>query len=350
MLEEISLWVLSKLPAEFAHNVAKRGMKRGLFAPGEYRTTESETELFGVKLPNPFGVAAGFDKYAELHGVVRNYGFAWIEEGSFTFGGGRGNKKPRLFRLENGGLLNRMGLNCISSERAAEIYESVEDQTTFAVNIAKTNDKNISGDKAIEDIVRSYVALRKFGIYTVINVSCPNTWDGRTFEDNPDNFKELVSELGIHKSLKTRPLVFKFSPSLSSERLEELVDISYELVDGYEALNTRPIEHSEYGKGGVSGQSLKLDALGTVRFLKEIVRDEKVILGVGGISTGKELYNMIEAGANACLAYTGFVYRNERNPYAGPRFAHFVLREYEKLKDGRKEKSGQRFEAVRYGN
>ena len=94
MLENFIQQSLSFLPPEFAHSIAKTGMKFGAMAPGIYFTEESETKLFNQMVPNPFGIAAGFDKYAELQNEVQYYGFGWIEEGSFTFLGGKGNKKP----------------------------------------------------------------------------------------------------------------------------------------------------------------------------------------------------------------------------------------------------------------
>lgn len=325
-LENFCHSLLLKLPPEFSHKVGKWGMKNKMFAPGTYETENSKINLFGVELPNSFGLAAGFDKYAQLHGVVRDYGFAWVEAGSFTAGGGKGNKGKRLFRLPDGSLLNRMGLNCISSYEAAEIYGKVEDQTTFAVNIAKTHNPKMLGNEAIEDMVFSYSCLKNFGIYTAINISCPNTEEGKTFEE-PESFAKLVSEL--KQKGKGRPVVFKFSPQLGREGLAKLVEISEDFADGYEVVNTRLSEHNKFGKGGLSGPVLHLEAYGTVKTLREMT--DKIILGAGGISTGKDFLNMRGPGANACLAYTGFVYKHRENPHAGPRFAHKVLEEYEKI-------------------
>ncbi len=328
MLEDFCHFLFLKLPPEFSHKIGKFGMRHRIFAPGIYKTETSKIKLFDVELPNALGLAAGFDKYAQLHNVVRDYGFGWIESGSFTEGGGKGNEGKRLERLEDGGLWNRMGLNCVSSYEASLIYGEVKDQTTFAPNIAKTHNPKIIGDKAIKDLVTSYNLLKKFGIYICVNLSCPNTAGGKTFE-NPESLRDLISAL--KKEGKVRPVIFKFSPSLSRKELEELVKVSYDFADGYEAVNTRPYENGKYGKGGRSGPSLRHEALGTVKALREIAPD-KVIIGCGGISTGKDLYNMNKEGANGGgLVYTGFVYKHPANPYAGPGFAHKVLEEYEKI-------------------
>lgn len=325
-LEDICHSLLLKLPAELSHSIGKFGMRRGFFAPGPYKTVASRIKLFDVELPNALGLAAGFDKYAQLHNVVRDYGFAWVEAGSFTAGGGKGNKGKRLIRLSNGSLANRMGLNCISSNEAAEIYDEVEDQTTFAISIAKTHGPKIVGNLAIDDVARSFHILKRFGIYTAINVSCPNTAEGKTFEE-PESFAELVSAL--KKKEKIRPVVFKFSPNLSTEQLGKLVEISHDFADGYEVVNTFPQQDDSFGKCGLSGPFLRQVALGTVKSLRQMT--DKPILGVGGISTGRDMYNMDKAGANSFLVYNGFVYKHSENPYAGPGFAHRVLGDYERM-------------------
>ncbi|MBI2451587.1 hypothetical protein HYV50_00745 [Candidatus Pacearchaeota archaeon] len=315
--------LLLKVDAERAHNIGKWAMKHKLFAPERYQTPESKTSLFDTDLPNPFGIAAGFDKYAELQDVVQNYGFAYIELGSFTWLGGEGFQGVRLVRLKSGALLNRMGLNGPPAATVREKLLEAKNPYSFASNITKTNDHKIKGDKAIEDIVLSYNELKDLGIYIAINVSCPNTSQEETFED-PAIFNELVSAL--KKERKIRPVVYKFSPVTNDEerkRLEKLVEISHAHADGYEATNTLPLNHVDYWKGGLSGGALlRTYAINTIKFLRKLTA--KPIIGVGGISTGADSYEMYKAGANIFLTFTGFVYRHPENPYAGPNFAHFI--------------------------
>ena len=323
-LENLSTFFLSKLPAEVSHDIAKEVMKRQWFSQGRFVSDESKVKIFDVELDNPFGIAAGFDKYAELQDVVKNYGFGFIESGSYTLLGGKGNEKPRLFRdVESGGLINRMGLNGISAYVAQERLSKAKDPYSFAVSIAKTHNPEILGESAIKDIIDSYALLKNLGIYTAINVSCPNTAEGKTFED-PGSFRELVDE--IIRVGKSRPLVFKFSPNLEKETVEKLIEISYGIADGYEATNTLLIN----GKGGLSGPKLRSYAIKMVDFLGGST--DKTILGCGGISTEKEAYELEEMGAEVFLVYNGFVYRHKENPYAGPGFAHKINEELIKLR------------------
>ena len=318
-LENLSMFFLSRFNPEFSHEVAKKFMKREFFALGRFASEESKVKLFDVELDNPFGIAAGFDKHAELQDVIRNYGFGFIESGSYTFRGGEGNEKPRIFRdEETGGLINRMGLNGIPAYVAKERLSEAKD-SYFAVSIAKTHDPEILGESAIRDIINSYKLLKNLGIYTAINVSCSNTAEGKTFEDQ-GIFREFVAE--IIRVGKGRPLVFKFSPDLERENLEKLIDISYCIADGYEAVNTLPIEHEIYGKGGLSGPSLRNNSRDMVSFLRENTR--KTILGCGGISTEKDAYRLEERGTKAFLVFNGFVYKHKENPYAGLRFAYKI--------------------------
>ncbi|MBI2672531.1 dihydroorotate dehydrogenase 2 [Candidatus Woesearchaeota archaeon] len=319
------------LDPERAHNIGKWAMKRRIFAPGKFHTKESETKLFDITLPNPFGIAAGFDKYAELQDVVQDYGFSFIEEGSFTYEGGEGNKKPRLFRIrETGSLLNRMGLNCLSSEEAVRRLEHAQNPYSFAGSIAKTHNPKIIGDKAIDDIINSYKLLRHLGIYTAINISCPNTSEGKTFEE-PSSFKDLVSAL--KEVGKDRPLVFKFSPNLENQKLEQLVEIAEDISDGYEAVNTFSVQDPNYGQGGLSGPDLYLLAWVTIKRLRQLT--SKPIIGVGSISTENEALAMQKLGVNVFLTFTGFVYKHKNNPYAGPGFAHKINKAYfDKLRSG----------------
>ncbi|MBI4089538.1 MAG: quinone-dependent dihydroorotate dehydrogenase, partial [Candidatus Levybacteria bacterium] len=200
-------------------------MKHKLLAPDEFKTEESKTELFGVEINNPLGLAAGFDKNGELIDSALEYGFGYVEVGSVTYEGGKGNEKPRLFRLhKEKGLLNRMGLNGDPAEIVAERLKTAKSKA-FGVNIAKTHSPDILGDKAIADFVNSYKLLKSFGIYTVINISCPNTREGRTFED-PASLRELLS--AISEAGRVKPILLKLSPVIAraDNKLTEVVSIA----------------------------------------------------------------------------------------------------------------------------
>jgi dihydroorotate dehydrogenase len=314
---------LLRLPPESAHEIGIAAMQLRIGAPGRFISTEhsgTQTELFGVKIDNPLGLAAGFDKNGLLADTAPDYGFGWIEIGSVTYCGGPGNSKPRLFRLrEKRSLLNRMGLN---GEPAASVAEKLAELTAqnptapFAVNIAKTRDHKIIGDAATQDILDSYNRLFRFGIYTAINISCPNTEEGKTFEDNPHSLKELLSE--TRKIGRTRPVLVKLSPNRTLTELEKILEAAEPFVDGYVCGNTLPSAQmpeifQRYGKGGISGELLRIHTLKLIENVRKLTR--KPIIACGGISSGEHMLAAYLAGANYFQAYTGFIYH-------GLRFAH----------------------------
>lgn len=326
---ELGHRILLNLPPEFSHRVGIEVMKRLAFSPpGPCINPDFRPELFGIKFDNPLGLAAGFDKYAEIVEQSRDYGFAWIEEGSFTYCGGNGNSGRRLFRFkQQKSLANRMGLNCDPAEEAADKLSRLE-TPFFSVNIAKTHDPNIVGDEAIDDVVGSYELLKNLGIYTVINISCPNTREGKTFEE-PNSLRDLL--LALHQVGKGKPLLVKLSPSLSGERLNSIVYVAESFVDGYVCGNTMPSDHpsvkwiyDEYGKCGVSGALLEPYAFSLIREVRAMT--SKPIIGCGGISTGGDAFLAMRAGATAVQAYTGFIYR-------GRDFAHKLNQELSAIKN-----------------
>jgi len=343
---QIAHELLLKLPPETAHAIGKIGMRCGLFAPGRYKVTNPDgsnrTRLFDFELDNPFGLAAGFDKNGWLVDKVQEYGFGWDEVGSITWEGGKGNKKPRLFRLwdgmspskDMGCLLNRMGLNGNPADIVIERLKRAKNP--FAVNIAKTHNPKIMGDKAIEDMCKTYKLvtdeLDYSGklIYVAINISCPNTSEGKTFEDDKclDN---LLSALEECEGVRSRLL--KLSPTLTQEKAERIVEVADDMVDGYICGNTKPTDHPKYGKGGVSGWRVRTNTLDLIKIIRALT--DKVIIGCGGIETGTDILEMEGNGANLFQAFNGFVLGLER----GPRFAHRVLNLYHYLKANR-EKEG----------
>ncbi len=334
MLEKAAHALLLMLDAERAHSLGKWAMKKSLFAPGRYCTEKSHTELFGIPLDNPLGLAAGFDENGELADVVQQYGFAYVETGSITFHGGKGNPKPRLFRLGEGNLLNRMGLNGDPAEVVVQRLLSA--QAPYAINIAKTHAPEITGDKAIEDIIASYklvtTHLEPTGklIYCALNLSCPNTKEGKTFEQ-PEALEELLQAVSAVRTARgtareNRPLLLKLSPTLSFREIYHLLQVAEPFADGYICSNTLPFEHARYGRGGLSGNFLREDSLQLLNNLNK--QTSKPIIACGGILQGADAYRAYCTGGRAGFqAYTGFALQ-------GPEFARNLLDEYYTIRSG----------------
>ena len=173
-----------------------------------YKNKMLNIEVLGIKFENPIGLAAGFDKNAVLTDVLPNVGFGFTEVGSITAEKCEGNKKPRLFRLtEDKALLVRLGL---PSEGAVKIANKLKDKKfnfPVGINIAKTNDVNIIGEKAINDYVRSIRLFKDIGDYITINLSCPNIPDKDAFS-NPILLAKLLKEV---KKVVDKPILLKIA-------------------------------------------------------------------------------------------------------------------------------------------
>lgn len=344
MLAELAHWGLAKMDPEKAHDWARYGMQRKWFAPGPcsaikkcgFLPMDLSVSFLGQKIPNVLGLAAGFDKNGELVDVFDRYGFGFMEVGSVTYRGGPGNPKPRMFRVDYPNIMNRMGLNGLPADDVADqLYKFGLARTTYGVNITKTHSPEILGDAAIRDIGAAYQMLRKFGFYTVLNVSCPNTREGRTFED-VGALKELLAAIrGAYELQYTKPLLLKLGPSawcglsgLPLPQLDKLLQLGADYdIDGYVCCNTLPFQHPTYGKGGLSGNTVRLRSKFLLRAIRERLGKNVVLIGCGGVFTGDNALELLRAGADVVQAYNGFV----RGPNAGPRFAHKVLGELYKL-------------------
>lgn len=323
-LDRLAYRSLLLLSAETAHDLGKWAIGHRMLAPGAITWPDARRpRLFGTTLPNPLGLAAGFDKNGQIVDAAIDYGFGFVEVGSVTCRGGPGNPKPRMFRIDSRTIMNRMGLNGDPAEQVANRLKNVK-TPYFAVNIAKTHSPDILGEAAIEDICSSYNLLRSFGLYTAINVSCPNTREGRTFED-PEPLSELLAAL---KPLReaARPLLVKLSPSLDpsdddGKRLDKVLQCCEAAgVDGYVCCNTLPFEHPAFGRGGLSGVKVRVRATRMVDMMRRRLPNRPII-GCGGIYSRADLEAYLAAGCVAAQVYNGFV----RGPLAGSRFAHRVL-------------------------
>lgn len=331
LADRIAYQALRVLPPEAAHDLGKWAMRRRWLAPGRCEFPDDRMpRLFGHKLPNPLGLAAGFDKNGQIVDAAIDYGFGFVEVGSVTFRGGPGNAKPRMFRVDDVTIMNRMGLNGDPAEVVAKRLAQVR-TPYFGVNIAKTHSPDILGDAAIEDICGSYRLLLRLGMYTAINVSCPNTREGRTFED-PAPLTELLSALNAQRQATgAPPLLVKLSPVLDpadeggAARLEQVLSVCESAsVDGYICCNTLPSNHPKFGRGGLSGNAVRPRALRMCEFISG--RLNRPVIGCGGVYNRDDLDSYLQRGCIAAEVYNGFV----RGPLAGVRFAHRLLRERER--------------------
>ena len=284
-------------------------------------------KIHGQIFENPVGLAAGFDKNAHLISLMPTLGFGFTEIGSITANPSNGNPLPRMFRLsDDHGIINRMGLN---NDGAAQIVERILNSKHISIplgiNVAKTHDPSILGDKAIEDYITSFKIAQKIADYITINISCPNTEEGKTFED-PDALQTLLSSIKkIRSTDRFIPVYVKLSADLTPSELETLVAIcESNEIDGYIATNTSSHRDNlsekstlltqSIGKGGLSGASIYNKSLNTVRTLAKITQGIKPIIAVGGIDSAEKTIEMIQNGAWLIQIYTGLIYEGPLLP------------------------------------
>ncbi|MBL7662858.1 quinone-dependent dihydroorotate dehydrogenase [bacterium] len=345
MLYNLVRPILFSIDAERAHYLATNNANRILKVPGlktlakccyKYESPKLEIELFNKKFSNPFGIAAGFDKNANCLELVAALGFGFMEIGSVSALPALGNPKPRLFRLlDDQALINRMGLNNDGAEVIARRLKSktLPGQFILGINTVKTNDPNILEDKAISDFTTAVRVLAPQADFIVLNVSCPNSGDGRTFEDA--NALRLLLQ-AMQDVRGQTPLLVKLSSDLTDSALVAALETCEAMnVDGYVLINTtisrdglKTSQHQleAIGRGGLSGAPLFERVKKTISLTYKTIAGKKPIIGVGGVSSAADAYALFKAGASLVEVYTGFVYN-------GPGYAKALKRGLVKLLD-----------------
>ncbi len=289
---------------------------------------ELHQTLWGKTFRNPVGLAAGFDKNGRLVRFWGKSGFGFCEIGSVSARASQGNSKPRAFRLTaDRALINRMGLNNDGAEEVSRRIKrlSRESRLPLGVNIAKTHDSSIIGEGAFLDFRHSFRLLAELADYVVLNISCPNTAEGKTFEA-PESLDALLAAiLGDRKDLGLEvPVLVKLSPTYSEHvvfdsAIEEILAVVQEHdIQGLVATNTAsdrqnlvtPDEElARIGRGGLSGAPLTQRTTRLVRYLHEKTGGEIPIIAVGGIDSPESAYANIRAGASLVQLYTALVYK-----------------------------------------
>ncbi|HRH03830.1 MAG TPA: quinone-dependent dihydroorotate dehydrogenase [Bacteroidia bacterium] len=280
--------------------------------------TRLQRKVFGLKFPNPVGLAAGFDKDAKLVNELSCLGFGFIEIGTVTPLPQPGNPLPRMFRLpEDNALINRMGFNNEGVVEAAKRLKKRNRDILIGGNIGKN--KTTPNEVAVDDYVKCFDALYEVVDYFVVNVSSPNTPDLRALQDK-EPLTALLSrlkELAATKPLN-KPILLKIAPDLSTQQLDEIIDIVMQLkIDGIIATNTT-IERSHLlsdselinsiGPGGLSGKPLKKHSTEVVKYISLKSKGKLPIIAVGGIHSAEDALEKLNAGATLVQVYTGFIY------------------------------------------
>lgn len=272
-----------------------------------------EREVFGLKFPNPVGLAAGFDKNAVLYKQLSNFGFGFIEIGTLTPKGQPGNPKKRLFRLkEDQAIINRMGFN---NDGVDDAVKRLKKNTNVLIggNIGKN--KVTPNEEAVNDYIYCFNALFDHVDYFVVNVSSPNTPNLRALQDKEPLAHLLATLKGINdKKENPKPILLKIAPDLTNEQLIDIVDIVTTVkIDGVIATNTTLSREGlqsthKTEAGGLSGKPLAKRSTEVIRFLVKESKNTFPIIGVGGIHTPDDALEKLDAGAALVQLYTGFVY------------------------------------------
>lgn len=333
MLYEALKPFLFKLDAERVHEEASGLMRWAAPVPGAGSllgalagpgpTRDHSVEAFGLRFPNPVGLAAGFDKDGRLAPLLPALGFGFIEIGSVTLEPQPGNPRPRLFRLpEERALLNRMGFNSAGAREVARIL-AARPRTAVPLGINLGLNKGIAASQAPAQYARTLRILRDHGDYFVVNVSSPNTPGLRSLQGP----QELVAILGAVREADAahKPLLVKLSPDLNEEDLEATVRAADPLVHGFVVSNTTVSRDGLDARwrteaGGVSGAPLRSRALALLKKMKALTA--KPLVAVGGIETAADALERLRAGATLVQLYTGLV-------YGGPGTVNRILRGFE---------------------
>lgn len=298
--------------AEAAHRLTLNLLKSGWVPPARHIDDPVlATKLFGHALSNPVGLAAGFDKNAEVPDAMLSLGFGFVEVGGVTPRPQPGNPKPRIFRLEEDrAVINRMGFNNDGLEVVARRLQQRHRNGVVGVNLGANKDStDRPGDYAI-----SYERLAPLCDFAVVNVSSPNTPGLRNLQGREELATLLARLQPLHQQHRT-PLLVKIAPDLADEDIDAVAQLALAWqLDGIVATNTtvaRPatLQSRRYKEtGGLSGAPLRDRSIAVLRRLHAQVAGRMVLVGVGGIASGADAYARIRAGADVVQLYSALVY------------------------------------------
>ena len=324
--------LIFKLDPETAHNLAIKSLKFNIVPNvlGEDKNDPLfKTILFNRNLENPIGMAAGFDKNAEVYNSLFKLGFGFVEVGTITPLKQYGNPKPRVFRLiEDEALINRLGFNNLGSKNILDRIKSNKQTGLLGVNIGPNKDS----DNRLADYVDCFKTFQDVADYITINISSPNTEDLRSFHDQV-KLNELLETIGKEKKNlgSNIPITVKVSPDIDDQEIKEITEVllsnSIDAViisNSSDSSRDSLVDIQKHQKGGLSGKPIKEKSTKLINKFYKVLDGRIKIIGCGGVDSGKSAYEKFLAGANYVQLYTGMVFR-------GPNVVNMIKKELKEL-------------------
>ena len=324
--------LIFKLDPEIAHNLAIKSLKFN-FVPNVLEEEKNnplfKTKLFNKDLENPIGMAAGFDKNAEVYNSLFKLGFGFVEVGTITPLKQYGNTKPRVFRLvEDEALINRLGFNNLGSKNIMERIKSNKQIGLLGINIGPNKDS----DNRLQDYLHCFKIFQDMADYITINISSPNTENLRNFHDE-NKLKELLKSVSEKKKqLNTEiPVAVKISPDINENQIDlisEILlenDISAIIISNTSEASRETLQNIQrHQKGGLSGKPIEKKSNFLISKFYNLIKGKIKIIGVGGVDSGKAAYDKFLLGADYVQLYTGMVFQ-------GPNIAGMIKKDLKEL-------------------
>jgi len=335
MFYQILKPLLFQMDAEKAHDLTLHSLrlseKVGLlkFYPTSVKC--KPREVMGITFPNPVGLAAGLDKNAAVIDGMAALGFGFIEVGTVTPRPQPGNPKPRLFRIKEAqGIINRFGFNNLGVDHLVENVKAAKYKGVLGINIGKNFDT--PNERAVDDYLHCMQKVYQYASYITVNISSPNTKNLRALQEK-EALSGLLASLKLEQAKLTDkhgkyvPMTLKIAPDLTREQVVEIADLlMLHKLDGVIATNTTlsralvsGMPHAEE-TGGLSGAPVKGSSTQVIQQLSSQLKGELPIIGVGGILSGADAEEKMNAGASLVQIYSGLIYK-------GPRLIHEVCKQ-----------------------
>ncbi|MDC3288133.1 quinone-dependent dihydroorotate dehydrogenase [Candidatus Pelagibacter sp.] len=324
--------LIFKVDPEKAHTLAIKSLKFNLI-PNVFDENKNDsifqTKIFNKVLDNPIGMAAGFDKNAEVYNALFKLGFGFVEVGTITPLKQYGNPKPRVFRLvEDEALINRLGFNNHGAEIVKDRIKRNKKLGLLGINIGPNKDTN----DRLNDYLIGLKTFHEEADYITINISSPNTENLRNFHEGgklQDLLKSVITE---KKNLNSNiPIAVKVSPDINEDQVNQITEILLEneiniviVSNTSDATRDKLSNIQRHQKGGLSGKPIEEKSNILINKFYKLLKGKIKIIGVGGVDSGQAAYDKFIAGADFVQLYTGMVFK-------GPNIAGIIKKDLKEL-------------------